>query len=126
MSIIFPNKLQLIPQPTYVPPHAVNVKLKRETIQENISLLMTESGIQTFGYLKINDDYWGYLKQTNKQPIRFILTLQKVNDEETTITINAINGTPKDILKLILKMCNIIKLFETSPSIYKKKYTSFM
>lgn len=125
MSIIFPAKQQTILQPTYVPPIVVNVKLKKETIQENISLLMTECGVQTFGYLKNNDDYWGYLKQT-KTTTRFTLTLQKISDSETALTIHTINGSQQDITKIIIKICDTIKLFETSPSIYKKKYISVM
>jgi hypothetical protein len=84
---------------------------------------MNETGAQTFGYQRMNDQYWGKIKMNNIQNVEFSLSFQNTeHTKSTVIVISVMNATILESDKLCSKIYDTIKILETTPSVYKKKY----
>ena len=97
--------------------------LNKEEICEFINIIMNEVGAQTFGYQRLNDNYWGKIKMHKIENVEFMLSFQKTEyTSSTIIVVSVMNATVSESDKLSSKIYDTIKLLETTPSIYKKKY----
>jgi len=107
----------------FTPSFRFITSLNKENICEFINIIMCEVGAQTFGYQRLNDQYWGKIKMNKNQNVEFTLSFQKSeHTNSTVIIISAMNTTVSESDKLSSKIYDTIKLLEETPSIYKKKY----
>jgi hypothetical protein len=107
----------------FVPSYQFNTTLSKEIIDEFISIIMTETGVQSFGYKTHTDEYWGKLK-INNETIHFTITFTKtLSDTTTTVFISTFNATQQESERVSTKICETIKIFENSQSVYKKKHS---
>ena len=109
-------------QMLFVPSFYFSTSLTKNTIDEYISILMAEIGVNVFGYNRLNDEYWGNIKTNKNNNIKFTMIFKKPIYENTIICVSIFNVTPQESDKIAFKFCETIKVFENSPSIYKKKY----
>jgi hypothetical protein len=102
-----------------------STSLTKNTIDEYISILMSEIGVNVFGYNRQKDEYWGTLKikKINKKDnIHFTMFINKSNYDNTLVTICIFNTTRQESNQVSLKIGETLHVFENSQSIYKKKY----
>ena len=98
--------------------------LNKDYICEYINIIMNETGAQTFGYQRMNDEYWGKIKINNVKNIEFTLSFQTTkHTKSTVIVVSVMSFKIIDSDKLCSKIHDTIKILETTPSIYKKKYS---
>lgn len=109
----------------FVPSYHFTSSLTKEKIEDVMSIIMSESGVQVFGYKRHEDEYWGKLKINKNEHFHFTLTLKKAQNS-TTIIVNSFNATITESKTFSLKLCEIIKTFENTQSIYKKKHLNFL
>lgn len=102
-------------------PFYFSTSLSKNTIDECITILMTEVGVHVFGYNRQNDEYWGRLKINKKDNIYFTMVIKHIL-ENTIVSISIFNTNCVENDKISFKFCETLKLFENSQSIYKKKY----
>jgi hypothetical protein len=120
MSFIHPKKTRNI---VFTPSFRFITTLNKGDICEYINIIMNETGAQTFGYQRMNDQYWGKIKMNNIQNVEFSLSFQNTeHTKSTVIVICVMNATVLESDKLCSKIYDTIKILETTPSVYKKKY----
>ena len=105
----------------FVPSFQFTTSLTKEKADEFIYVIMSETGVQIFGYQRQNDEYCGKIK-INKNDIKFVLSFKKTTNNNTNVIISTYNTTIKESEFISLKICETIKRFEISQSIYKKKH----
>ena len=107
----------------FTPSFRFITSLNKEEICEFINIIMNEAGAQTYGYQRLNEQYWGKIKMNKIQNVEFTLSFQKTEHTESTIiVVSVMNATVSESDKLSSKIYDTIKLLENTPSIYKKKY----
>ena len=67
-----------------------STSLTKNTIDEYISVWMSEIGVHVFGYNRQNDEYWGSLKINKNNNVTFTMVTNKSIYENTMILIIAL------------------------------------
>ena len=106
----------------FVPSFHFTTTLSKERTDEFISVIMAEIGVEVFGYQKHNDEYWGKMKTNKNDNITFTLSFKKSSDHGTNVVINTFNTTLQESKQISSKICETIKIFEVSQSVYRKKH----
>lgn len=96
------------------------VSISKSVIEDSIMILMFHSRVSVFGYNKNNDEYWGEVKNLNKNIVRFSLHFIKLKDKETRCIISIFNSNYSDSKNISTHIFSNIKNIETCKSIYRE------
>ena len=106
----------------FIPSFHFTTILPKEKADEFIYIIMSEIGVQTFGYQRHDDEYYGKIKINKNDNINFTLSFKKTTDNNTNVVISTYNATIKESEFISSKICETIKIFEMSQSVYRKKH----
>ena len=96
--------------------------VSKETIESYISVIMTNLGMQVYGYNTQIDEYFGEMSRKGNK-IKITLSLSKTTtNKQTNIVISTMNASHFEREKITKQLVQMLKLFEETKSIYKTKY----
>ena len=106
----------------YVPSFYFTSGVSKETIESYISVIMTNLGMQVYGYNTQFDEYFGERSHKGNK-IKITLSLSKTTtNKQTNIVISTMNASHFESEKITKQLVQMLKLFEETKSIYKTKY----
>ena len=80
--------------------------------ENNIHLIFTRGcGVDVFGFNSLTGEFWGKQMTKNNCVFHFTLTVDDINNKESTIKITQHVGTNETIAKFTKQLCNVITVF---------------